>query len=176
MALAMMLRSTCRNAAVPSLMLRNAARISSFAVRPALQKSLLVTPVQLLKQTTPALRPIVQNQIIRHSHSHVTLWKVEKLVALAILFGCIPLMTLLPGKAMEAVFAAVAVAHTHWGWESIVCDYVRAVVFGRFIAKAAIIATYMFSAGLLAGLLNFIYNDIGIVATVKKIWAIEGAK
>lgn len=85
-------------------------------------------------------------------------------------------MTMMPGKAAEALFATVAVAHTHWGWESIVCDYVRAVVFGRFIAKAAIIATYMFSAGLLAGLLNFIYNDIGIVATVKKVWAIKGEK
>lgn len=164
------------------MFLRNVAKVSTFAVRPAIQKSLLATPVQMLKQTMPIIRSTAQNQVVRqcsgaaHGHSHVTLWKVEKLVALGILFGCIPLMTMMPGKAAEALFATVAVAHTHWGWESIVCDYVRAVVFGRVIAKAAIIATYMFSAGLLAGLLNFIYNDIGIVATVKKVWAIEGKK
>jgi succinate dehydrogenase (ubiquinone) membrane anchor subunit len=61
------------------------------------------------------------------------------------------------------------------GLEAIVIDYVRPIVFGNAIPKIALGLLYLMSVGCLGGLFYFIYHDIGIVNTIKRIWGI-GAK
>jgi succinate dehydrogenase (ubiquinone) membrane anchor subunit len=58
------------------------------------------------------------------------------------------------------------------GLEAIVIDYVRPIIFGNVIPKIALGLLYLLSAACLGGLFYFIYHDIGIVNSVKKIWAI----
>lgn len=53
-----------------------------------------------------------------------------------------------------------------------VIDYVRPIIFGSVIPKISLLLVYALSAATLGGLLYFNYNDIGITALIKKLWAL----
>lgn len=60
------------------------------------------------------------------------------------------------------------------GLEAMVTDYIRPIIFGNVVPKAAHAALLLFSVATLGGLFYLIYTDIGIAKSVKKIWSIKG--
>lgn len=56
------------------------------------------------------------------------------------------------------------------GIEAIVVDYVRPSIFGPVIPKVGVILVYALSIGVLAGLLNFIFNDVGLANGIRMLW------
>jgi len=174
MALALLLRSSCRNQAIP--LMKNLSRTStSFAIRPIVNKS-MIEQFLLKKPVQQVIRPI-QTTAVRQSAaqggSHVTLWTIERGLSVGLL-ALIPVAFIFPSPATDALLAVSIVMHQHWGLEAIVTDYVRPIIFGNTIPKVAHGILILFSAATLAGLFYFIHNDIGIVNSIKKLWAIKG--
>lgn len=59
------------------------------------------------------------------------------------------------------------------GLEAVVVDYIRPILFGHTIPKIAHGLLILLSATTLGGLFYFIYHDIGIANSIRKIWAIK---
>jgi|GEM_PF-5443548 len=56
------------------------------------------------------------------------------------------------------------------GLEALVVDYVRPILFGEIGPKIGMGLLYVFSAVTFAGLLNLIFNDVGLANTVIAFW------
>jgi succinate dehydrogenase (ubiquinone) membrane anchor subunit len=56
------------------------------------------------------------------------------------------------------------------GIEAIVIDYVRPIIFGPVIPKIGVALVYILSIATLAGLLNFIFNDVGLANGIRLLW------
>lgn len=56
------------------------------------------------------------------------------------------------------------------GIEAVVIDYVRPIIFGNTIPKIAVGLMYVLSIATLAGLMNFIFNDVGIANGIQLLW------
>lgn len=105
--------------------------------------------------------------------SHTALWTAEKALS-AVLIGLLPGAIACPSQALDTLLAVSIVMHGHWGLEACVTDYIRAAIFGSTIPKLAHILLLAVSATTLAGLLYFIYTDIGIGNAIRKLWAVKG--
>lgn len=103
---------------------------------------------------------------------HSTLWTVERAVSAGLL-AIVPAAIAFPSQPLDVILAVSMVMHAHWGLEAVVTDYVRPILFGNLVPKIAHIALLVFSVGTLAGLLYFIFNDIGIGKAVRKFWAVK---
>lgn len=155
--------------------MKNMTRNSScLAIRPMINKSLMSNPSQWLLKPTQ-IRAIQVTPVNRSAEggNHVTLWTAERALSLGLL-GLIPIAFIVPSQGADALLAVSIVMHQHWGLEAIVTDYVRPIMFGSTIPKVAHGVLLLFSAATLGGLFYFIYNDIGIVNSIKKLWAIKG--
>jgi len=169
MALSQVLRSACRVSALAQLSATRSLTSSALKRTVAPQSSLrnlLSAEFKRTISTTP-----VKNSSA--GGSHAALWTIERGVSLGLL-AVIPGAFLFPCQALDALMAVSVVMHQHWGLEAMVTDYVRPVIFGNVVPKAAHAALFLFSVATLGGLFYLIYNDIGIAKSVKKIWAIKG--
>lgn len=104
---------------------------------------------------------------------HSTLWTAERVFSAGLL-AIVPAAIAFPSQPLDVILAVTMVMHAHWGLEAIVTDYVRPIMFGSLVPKLAHILLLVFSAGTLAGLCYFIFNDIGIGKAVRKFWAVKG--
>ncbi|XP_070502323.1 succinate dehydrogenase [ubiquinone] cytochrome b small subunit, mitochondrial [Chironomus tepperi] len=162
MALSLLIRSSSR---LPQVLI-NSSRITGASYTPILAKQITINNVRPI-----SVSPIRQSA----TGSHVAMWQAEKALSLGLL-GIIPASFLVSSQATDYLVSLALVVHFHWGMESIVTDYVRECLFGKFVPKAAHAALLLFSAATLAGLFMMAYNDQGLTKTVKKIWAIQPAK
>ncbi|XP_034831799.1 succinate dehydrogenase [ubiquinone] cytochrome b small subunit, mitochondrial-like [Maniola hyperantus] len=102
-------------------------------------------------------------------HDHAKLWIVEKGTT-ACLVAFIPLGLLIPNKLFDTILAILITAHTHWGLEACVVEYVRVLLFGPTLPKIAMGVVYGITALMLGGLLFLIFNDIGMCRGFWRIW------
>lgn len=103
---------------------------------------------------------------------HSTLWTAERAVSAGLL-AIVPAAIAFPSQGLDTILAVSMVMHAHWGLEAVVTDYVRPILFGNFVPKLAHFLLLAFSATTLAGLIYFIYNDIGIGKAIRKFWAVK---
>jgi len=108
-------------------------------------------------------------EIEQAGHDHVMHWNAERILSV-VLLGSIPAAIAFPSSSLEYILALSLTVHSHWGVESIVCDYVRPAWFGNVIPKIALVSVYCLSALTLGGLCYFIYTDVGIINAVKMLW------
>lgn len=106
------------------------------------------------------------------ANDHSKLWVVEKITSAA-LIPLVPLGLLIPNKLFDSALAILITAHSFWGLEAIVVDYVRASIFGPVIPKIAIGLVYLVSIATLGGLFYLISHDIGLANTFRQLWAIK---
>ncbi len=101
------------------------------------------------------------------------MWTAERVFSAGLL-AIVPAAIAFPSQPLDVILAVSMVMHAHWGLEAVVTDYVRPILFGNVVPKLAHILLLAFSSATLAGLLYFIYNDIGIGKAVRKLWAVKG--
>ncbi|KAF5100356.1 hypothetical protein DV451_002583 [Geotrichum candidum] len=105
------------------------------------------------------------------SKTHGSLhWTAERLL----IIGFVPLMVApLAGGALNPVLdgtlGTLLLLHSHLGFESCIIDYIPKRVYGPF-HNLALYALYAGTATALFGLYQIETKDIGIAATVGKIW------
>ncbi|KAG4067239.1 hypothetical protein HA402_000230 [Bradysia odoriphaga] len=176
--MALALRSVCRFKASP--IISNIARLSTSSAIPqslkcpitvsAKQNHLLSSQIQmspLISRTISVSAPL-QSATGKHS----TLWTAERAVSAGLL-AVVPAAIAFPSQPLDVILAVSMVMHAHWGLEAVVTDYVRPILFGNVVPKIAHILLLGLSSATLAGLIYFIYNDIGIGKAVRKLWAIK---
>lgn len=100
--------------------------------------------------------------------AHDGMWKAERYLSVGLL-GTLPAAAIYPHMMMDHFVALTLVAHTHWGLEAIVTDYIRPSVFGNTIPKIAIALLYLSSSLALGGLCWFNYSDVGITQATKML-------
>uniref|UniRef100_A0A1B6D8P8 Succinate dehydrogenase [ubiquinone] cytochrome b small subunit n=1 Tax=Clastoptera arizonana TaxID=38151 RepID=A0A1B6D8P8_9HEMI len=122
------------------------------------------------KQLVPLVKQFSTTSICKASHGdHSKVWTAERFLAGGLL-GIIPAALLVPSQPLDILMALSVVMHMHWGIEAIVVDYVRPSIFGNVIPKIGVLLVYALSIGTLAGLLNFIFNDVGLANGVRMFW------
>ncbi|KAF2900376.1 hypothetical protein ILUMI_05799 [Ignelater luminosus] len=130
-----------------------------------------------LVQKTPILlqSKILTNPVMRcmsEGGDHRMKWTIERLISVG-LIGLLPLTIATPNPILDNVTAVAVTLHIHWGIEAMAEDYLRPIVVGNAISKAALIAVYIVSTVTLGGLLYFNYTDIGIGKVIRKFWAVQ---
>uniref|UniRef100_A0A6M2DI86 Succinate dehydrogenase [ubiquinone] cytochrome b small subunit n=1 Tax=Xenopsylla cheopis TaxID=163159 RepID=A0A6M2DI86_XENCH len=132
----------------------------------------------LLREAPCLQKPLVRNISLTRPvraaacADHTPIWKAERLLSAALL-GVIPLALFFPNFWLDSLMAIALVAHSHWGLEACVTDYVRPIIFGTTIPKLAHIGLIVLSVLTLAGLLCFNMNDIGISRAIRRFWSIQ---
>ena len=101
-----------------------------------------------------------------NAHDHSKMWVLEKAVSAGLL-AVIPAAFIFPSPLLDYALALSLVAHVHWGFEAIVVDYVRPVLFGPVIPKVALGGLYVLSIVVLAGLFYLNYSDVGLATAVR---------
>ncbi|VDL74608.1 unnamed protein product [Nippostrongylus brasiliensis] len=150
----------------------------SMCLRHALraQKALLVA------RTAPRLCTPVSTTAVRtvpHSlddganktHDHSLHFKLERYFAM----GMVPLLPaayFIHGPVMDAVLTVALTLHVHWGVQGVIQDYARPFVIGDGLAKAARASVYLITAALLAGLLHFNTNDVGLTKAFELVFSL----
>ncbi|XP_046966019.1 succinate dehydrogenase [ubiquinone] cytochrome b small subunit, mitochondrial-like [Vanessa cardui] len=102
-------------------------------------------------------------------HDHARLWVIEKATS-AILVVLIPFGLLIPNRLFDSLLAILITAHTFWGMEAVMVEYVRVLLFGPLIPKIAIGFVYAMTVLMLGGLFYLIFNDIGLCRAFWRIW------
>jgi len=121
------------------------------------------------KTTDVASRMAVVEEAKQHDHSlH---FKIERYFAAAML-PLIPAAYFIHGPAMDYALAVALSLHVHWGFKAVVEDYARPIVVGERFAKMAPNLVYLMSAVLLASLLHFNYNDVGLTKAFEMVFAL----
>lgn len=109
---------------------------------------------------------LVKRPLASVAHDHSKVWLLEKIVSAGLL-AVIPAAFVYPCPVLDYALALSLVAHCHWGFEAIVVDYVRPVIFGPVIPKVALVALYLVSFAALAGLFSLNYNDVGLATAIR---------
>ena len=73
---------------------------------------------------------------------------------------------------MDTVLALGLTLHIHWGIGGVIGDYGRPYVLGDTLAKAVRVMGYVITACLLAGLLTFNQNDVGLTKAFEMVWSL----
>ncbi|XP_059047827.1 succinate dehydrogenase [ubiquinone] cytochrome b small subunit, mitochondrial isoform X1 [Achroia grisella] len=175
MAFSMFLRSSaCRSPVFNQQMMR-------FATQPILKERSIVStlPIKSLTLTQAKSTPILNSvrsfrtSLVRLSqekaHDHSKLWVVEKLTSV-LLVPLVPLGLLMPNKLFDSVLAILITAHSFWGLEAIVLEYLRVLVVGPVVPKIAMGMVYLITAVTMGGLFYLIFNDIGMCRAFWRIW------
>uniref|UniRef100_A0A170YAQ0 Succinate dehydrogenase [ubiquinone] cytochrome b small subunit n=1 Tax=Triatoma infestans TaxID=30076 RepID=A0A170YAQ0_TRIIF len=104
-------------------------------------------------------------------HDHSKIWTYEKILSAGLVM-IYPLGIMYPNVLFDIIMAVTSVMHIHWGFEAIVVDYVRPVIFGNLIPKIALGALYVLSIFILVGLFNLTFNNSGIGNGIRLLWKI----
>ncbi|XP_014262073.1 succinate dehydrogenase [ubiquinone] cytochrome b small subunit, mitochondrial [Cimex lectularius] len=121
---------------------------------------------------TDALRPFTTTSV-KHSmgSDHGRMWSLEKYLSASMVVVA-PLAVAFPNILFDLIFAIATTMHVHWGVEAVVVDYVRPIIFGKFIPKLSVMLVYVYSILLLFGLLNLTFRGKGIGNSVQHFWSI----
>ncbi|EFO85899.1 hypothetical protein GCK72_005424 [Caenorhabditis remanei] len=134
------------------------------------QKALLVA------RSAPRLSTIVRatstlNDGASKVPDHSMHFKLERLWAVGML-PILPASYFIHGPVMDAVLTVALTLHIHWGIHGVVYDYARPYVIGETAAKAAHVGVYIITGLLLAGLLHFNTNDVGITKAFELVFSL----
>ncbi|XP_063895713.1 succinate dehydrogenase [ubiquinone] cytochrome b small subunit, mitochondrial isoform X1 [Helicoverpa armigera] len=155
-------------------------QIMKLATQPNMKRPV----VSMLPASTLALKEINSTPIINSvrsfrtspvrlsdekPHDHSKLWVIEKAVA-ALMIPLLPMGLLVPNRILDSVIAILICAHSFWGLEAMMVEYVRVLLFGPFIPKVAMGVVYFLSVSMLGGLFFLIFNDIGLCRGFWRIW------
>ncbi|KAE9413847.1 hypothetical protein Angca_005322 [Angiostrongylus cantonensis] len=137
------------------------------ALLSARQMPRLYTPL-----TTSAVRATTSlNDGANKTHDHSFHFKLERYFA-AGMVPLIPAAYFIHGPVMDALLTVALSLHIHWGVQGVIEDYARPFVIGNAAAKAARAGVYVISAILLAGLLHFNTNDVGITKAFGLVFSL----
>ncbi|KAG6441985.1 hypothetical protein O3G_MSEX002103 [Manduca sexta] len=153
-----------RLATQPALAHRTVA--STLPVRSLAIKDAKLTPIL---NAVRSLRSSAVRMSAEKGHDHSKLWVVERAVSAA-LIPLIPIALLIPNKLFDSLMAILITAHSFWGLEAMVVEYVRVLLFGPMIPKVAMGVVYTVTATTLGGLFYLIFNDIGMARGFWRIW------
>ncbi|KAI1719730.1 cybS, succinate dehydrogenase cytochrome B small subunit domain-containing protein [Ditylenchus destructor] len=92
---------------------------------------------------------------------HAKWFKIERYWAVA-MFPLFPAAYFIHNPTMDMALTIAIVLHVHWGVTAVIQDYARATVVGESFSKIAPKFNYLISILLLAALLQFNYNDVGL--------------
>ncbi|PAV84499.1 hypothetical protein WR25_25248 [Diploscapter pachys] len=95
------------------------------------------------------------------AHDHSMHFKIERIWA-AGMVPIIPAAYFIHNPVMDALLTIALTMHIHWGVQGVIADYARPFVLGAGPAKLANMSLYLLTGLLLAGLLHFNTNDVGI--------------
>ncbi|XP_046685356.1 succinate dehydrogenase [ubiquinone] cytochrome b small subunit, mitochondrial [Homalodisca vitripennis] len=173
MALSCLLRNSIRHikvSPIKNVVLQNQFRLSScfpnlqvFSNNKPPVCSTKLSQLDVVKRISTS--PIVQSE---HG-DHTKIWTAERALSGALLL-ILPVAVMVPSAFFDTLMALSITMHMHWGIEAIVVDYVRPIIFGSVIPKIAVTLVYVLSIATLAGLLNFIFNDVGLANGIRMLW------
>ncbi|XP_046806818.1 succinate dehydrogenase [ubiquinone] cytochrome b small subunit, mitochondrial-like [Lucilia cuprina] len=100
-------------------------------------------------------------------------WKLERLMGwtLAII---IPMAFAIESKELEMLLASAGLMHTYWGCQSMCSDYLRSSNVGKVLPIIVRFAVVVLTFASLAGYYQLIYEDVGLISMIKKLWSIRG--
>ncbi|XP_026332939.1 succinate dehydrogenase [ubiquinone] cytochrome b small subunit, mitochondrial isoform X2 [Hyposmocoma kahamanoa] len=104
-----------------------------------------------------------------HAHDHSRLWVIERAVT-AVMLGAIPAALIMPNKILDSVVAILITAHSFWGLEAMVVEYLRVLVVGEVVPKIAMAIVYILMVLQLGGLFYLIFNGGGMANSFWKMW------
>uniref|UniRef100_A0A8R2DQ67 Succinate dehydrogenase [ubiquinone] cytochrome b small subunit n=2 Tax=Bombyx TaxID=7090 RepID=A0A8R2DQ67_BOMMO len=140
-----------------------------------ISSSLPVRNIMKDTKTTPILNAIrsFRTSCVRRSaekvEDHSRLWVIERVVSAA-LVPLIPLALMMPNKLFDSLLAILITAHSFWGMEAMVVEYIRVLLFGHVIPKIMMLLVYFLTATMLGGLFYLNFNDIGVSRAFWRIW------
>uniref|UniRef100_A0A915EAK3 Succinate dehydrogenase [ubiquinone] cytochrome b small subunit n=1 Tax=Ditylenchus dipsaci TaxID=166011 RepID=A0A915EAK3_9BILA len=102
---------------------------------------------------------------------HSTMFKLERIWTVAS-FPIFPAAYFFHTPTMDFLLTAAIVLHVHWGFIAVVQDYARAIVVGDKFSVMAPKLVIIVSALLLAVLLNFNYNDVGLTKAFEMVYSL----
>ncbi|CAH2102451.1 unnamed protein product [Euphydryas editha] len=167
-----------RSALLSTALRRSVTRLG---VEPITKRNAIFTDILDLRHTTMSsatsiyfnsIRSFSTTKVKLHeekAHDHARLWVIEKATS-ALLVGLIPCGLLIPNKLFDSILAILITAHTFWGMEAVMVEYVRVLLFGPLIPKIAIGFVYFMTVLMLGGLFYLIFNDIGLCRAFWRIW------
>lgn len=91
---------------------------------------------------------------------------MERVVAVGLL-GAVPAGFFFPGAVVDYTLAVLIPLHGHWGYDSVIEDYVP-----DSLKNVSKILMYGITGATFAGLMYLNWNDVGICKAVKMIWAL----
>ncbi|XGW09984.1 hypothetical protein V3C99_011898 [Haemonchus contortus] len=150
-----------------SLTLRHVVRAQR-ALLAARQMPRLCTPVST---TVARALPSTLDDGASKTHDHSLHFKIERYFAAAMV-PLFPAAYFIHGPVMDAVLTVALTLHIHWGVQGVVQDYARPFVIGDTLAKTARACVYLITAAILAGLLHFNTNDVGLTEAFRLVFAL----
>ncbi|GMT14712.1 hypothetical protein PFISCL1PPCAC_6009, partial [Pristionchus fissidentatus] len=150
-----------RMSSLGAFTLRSAARVNS---------ALLASRVAP-RLSVPLRAATTLNDGANKTHDHSSHFKYERFFA-AGMMPLIPAAYFVHGPVMDAALTVALTLHIHWGIQGVIADYARPYVIGQTAAKAARVSAYIISALLLAGLLHFNTNDVGITKAFEMVFSL----
>ncbi|XP_067941962.1 succinate dehydrogenase [ubiquinone] cytochrome b small subunit B, mitochondrial-like [Watersipora subatra] len=125
------------------------------------------------------LTPLRQQEaVVSAEGSHGGRWVMERVVA-GSLYAVIPAAYLMePSFAMDTALSSFIILHAHWGMASIFSDYMHGYpsITGErrhpVLTTMAKVIPYVLSILAFACLMNFNYNDVGLVKAISMLWRV----
>ncbi|KAI6183170.1 putative succinate dehydrogenase [ubiquinone] cytochrome b small subunit, mitochondrial [Aphelenchoides bicaudatus] len=154
--------------------------LSSNVFRPSIRQltttaSLSATPVTPSKQVPDKVQGTVVEGVCvtdcKPIPSYSGYFKLERQVFVATL-PLLPISYFVHGSVMDTVLALAIVANCHFGAHAVLTDYARPIVVGEGVAKLAHYGAYLSTILLLAGLLHFNYNDVGLTRAFELVFSL----
>ncbi|XP_056633028.1 succinate dehydrogenase [ubiquinone] cytochrome b small subunit, mitochondrial [Diorhabda carinulata] len=156
-----------------AIVLKNAARIQATPKILKVNFTQFVNGADKRSKLLLKVREFVPKRNMSADHSK--LWPIERALSIA-LIGITPWAILSPSRGLDDVLAISTVIHFHWGLEATIVDYVRPILVGPVVPKAAMGLLYVLSISTLGGLLYYNHHNIGIGSTIQNFWAIKSKK
>ncbi|XP_072929667.1 uncharacterized protein SdhD [Epargyreus clarus] len=171
MALSMFLRApACTSRLFTQQVMRYATQqpLSPAVTQRAVASLLSIQNNTLKSENTPIFNAVrslrtsaVQLQeVAEKPHDHAKLWVIEKVTS-AVLVPLIPIALIMPNKLFDSLLAIIITAHSFWGMEAIVVEYLRVILVGPTVPRVAMGVVYFLTVLMLGGMLYLINNDIG---------------
>uniref|UniRef100_A0A0N5A8K2 Succinate dehydrogenase [ubiquinone] cytochrome b small subunit n=1 Tax=Syphacia muris TaxID=451379 RepID=A0A0N5A8K2_9BILA len=152
-------------------MLSVARRSVPLCVRLAKSPMALRSLASTVVPAPPQYDPIAAQKQFKPLHNHGPLFKIERYFAAAMV-PLFPAAYFIHTPLMDTILALALTLHIHWGVWGVVNDYGRPYVLGDTLAKAVRVGAYVMTACLLAGLLVFNQNDIGLTKAFELVWSL----
>ncbi|CAJ0931889.1 unnamed protein product, partial [Mesorhabditis belari] len=135
-----------------------------------LQKAILLARVAP-RISVPIRTTTTLNDGASKTQDFSTHFKYERIWAAGLL-PVIPAAYFIHGPVMDAVLTIALSLHIHWGVQAVIADYARPFVIGAGLAKASRMTSYLLTALLIAGLLHFNTNDVGITKAFSMLFSL----